>query len=163
MKRLCLTLATATLLLTAGPGWARAASEADAAAGRALVKRYADAVVSVELVVTLKVKMGDREAPPREQRIEVNGTRGRVLIRDTVRHFEFQRAGDEVAQSWEAGYFNDRDREFHRTFDRHMDEVLAAFRAGEAPPIHASWGRRALQLALAAISSYESGRRVLTP
>jgi len=28
----------------------------------------------VELVVTLKVKMGDREAPPRDQRIEVNGT-----------------------------------------------------------------------------------------
>jgi hypothetical protein len=28
----------------------------------------------VELVVTLKVKMGDREQPPREQRIEVNGT-----------------------------------------------------------------------------------------
>lgn len=47
---------------------------ADAAAGRALVKRYADAIVSVELVVTLRIKSGDREAPPREQRIEVNGT-----------------------------------------------------------------------------------------
>ncbi|HEX2852503.1 MAG TPA: hypothetical protein VHO24_04635 [Opitutaceae bacterium] len=52
----------------------RAASEADATAGRALVKRYADAIVGVELVVTLKVKVGDREQPPREQRIEVNGT-----------------------------------------------------------------------------------------
>ncbi|MEY4938371.1 MAG: hypothetical protein RIQ93_106 [Verrucomicrobiota bacterium] len=31
-------------------------------------------VVGVELVVTLKVKMGDREAPPSERRIEVNGT-----------------------------------------------------------------------------------------
>jgi S1-C subfamily serine protease len=51
-----------------------AAAETQAAAGRALVKRYADAIVSVELVVTLKFKMGDREAPPREQRIEVNGT-----------------------------------------------------------------------------------------
>jgi hypothetical protein len=39
-----------------------------------LVKRYADAVVGIELVVTLKIKMGDREMPPREQRIEVNGT-----------------------------------------------------------------------------------------
>ncbi len=47
---------------------------ADATAGRALVKRYADAIVGVELVVTIKMKVGDREAPPREQRIEVNGT-----------------------------------------------------------------------------------------
>ncbi|HWL15786.1 MAG TPA: trypsin-like peptidase domain-containing protein [Opitutus sp.] len=44
------------------------------AAAQALVQRYADAVIGVELVVTLKVKMGDREAPPREQRVEVNGT-----------------------------------------------------------------------------------------
>lgn len=50
------------------------AAEADAAAGRALVKRYADAIVGIELVVTMKMKVGDREQPPREQRIEVNGT-----------------------------------------------------------------------------------------
>ncbi len=52
----------------------RAAPPAEAAAGRALVKRYADAIIGVELVVTLKIKMGDREQPPREQRIEINGT-----------------------------------------------------------------------------------------
>lgn len=52
----------------------RAAPEAEAAAGRDLVKRYADAVVTVELVVTMKVKSGDREQPPREQRVEVNAT-----------------------------------------------------------------------------------------
>ena len=51
-----------------------AAPETQAAAGRALVKRYADAIVSVELVVTLKMKMDGRDIPPREQRIEVNGT-----------------------------------------------------------------------------------------
>ena len=51
-----------------------AASEADAAAGRALMKRYADAIVGVELVVTVKMKMGDREMTPREQPIEINGT-----------------------------------------------------------------------------------------
>ncbi len=94
------------------------------------------------------------------QRIEVNGTKGRVLIEDTVRRFEFQSAGDETAQVWQAGYFNDLDREFHRTFDCHMDEVLGAFRAGQEPPIPASWGRRALQLAFAAIESFESGKRV---
>ena len=74
MKRLWSRLAVATLLATTGSWSLNAAPDAQAAAGRALVKRYADAIVSVELVVTLKVKMGDREAPPREQRIEVNGT-----------------------------------------------------------------------------------------
>jgi S1-C subfamily serine protease len=66
--------ATAVLLTASLALPLRAASEADATAGRALVKRYADAIVGVELVVTLKVKVGDREQPPREQRIEVNGT-----------------------------------------------------------------------------------------
>ncbi len=94
------------------------------------------------------------------QRVEVNGTAGRVVVEDTVRRFEFQRAGDESAQRWEAGYFNDRDREFERTCDNHMDAVLAAFRAGEAPPIPAEKGRRALQLALASVESFETGRRV---
>ncbi len=51
----------------------RAAAE-DAQIGRDLVKRYADAVVGVELVVTVKVKVGDREMPPREQKVEINGT-----------------------------------------------------------------------------------------
>ena len=53
---------------------AGSSSEAESAAGRALVKRYADAIVSVELVVTIKLKSGEREMPPREQRVEVNGT-----------------------------------------------------------------------------------------
>ncbi len=63
-------------LIAAAPlnGLLQAAPPAEAAAGRALVKRYADAIVGVELVVITKVKMGDREQPPREQRIEVNGT-----------------------------------------------------------------------------------------
>jgi S1-C subfamily serine protease len=65
-------LVTATALAIVCP--LRAASEAEAAAGRALVKRYADAIVGVELVVTLKMKVGDREAPAQERRIEVNGT-----------------------------------------------------------------------------------------
>jgi S1-C subfamily serine protease len=74
MKRLRSRMAVAALLATTSSWSLNAAPDAQAAAGRALVKRYADAIVSVELVVTLKVKMGDREAPQREQRIEVNGT-----------------------------------------------------------------------------------------
>jgi hypothetical protein len=52
----------------------RAVTDAEATAGRALVKKYADAIVGVELVVTLKMSMGDRAMPPREQKVEVNGT-----------------------------------------------------------------------------------------
>ena len=74
MNRLTVTSALVALGLASSVGALRAAPEADAVAGRALVKRYADAIVGVELVVTVKFKMGDREMPPREQRIEVNGT-----------------------------------------------------------------------------------------
>lgn len=74
MRSFAFFVAAAPLLLTALCLPLRAASDADATAGRALVTRYADAIVGVELVVTIKVKSGDREMPPREQRIEVNGT-----------------------------------------------------------------------------------------
>ena len=95
-------------------------------------------------------------------RVELNGTAGRILIDDTVRRYRFQRAENETAQVWQAGYFNDTDRSFHATFDRHVDELLAALRAGGPPPVPISAGRRALLLAEAVISSYESGSRVST-
>jgi predicted dehydrogenase len=101
-------------------------------------------------------------AYPDSQLIEINGTEGRIVIRDTVRELSIQKAGDETASVWRAGYFNDEARDFHGTFDRHVDHVLTALRAGHAPPVHATAGRRALQLAMAAIESHESGRRVDT-
>ena len=61
---------------------------------------------------------------------------------------------------WQAGYFNDRDRSFYQTFDKHVDHLLAAFRAGQAPPVHAIAGQRALEIALACVESFQSGRRV---
>jgi myo-inositol 2-dehydrogenase / D-chiro-inositol 1-dehydrogenase len=94
--------------------------------------------------------------------LEINGTGGRVLVEDTVARYTFQATGDETARVWRAGYFNDLDREFHRTFDRHVDALLDAFRRGEEPPVHARKGRRALELAYAAIESFETGRRVAT-
>lgn len=102
-------------------------------------------------------------AYPDSQLVEINGTEGRLVIRDTVRELSIQRVGDEVASVWRAGYFDDEARNFHGTFDRHVDAVLAALRAGEDPPVHASAGRRALQLAHAAIESHETGRRVELP
>jgi myo-inositol 2-dehydrogenase/D-chiro-inositol 1-dehydrogenase len=99
-------------------------------------------------------------AYPGTHRVEISGTLGRVLIEDTVRRFSFQPIGNEVGEVWQAGYFNDWDREFHRTLDKHIDELLNAFRQGKEPPIHAKAGRRALAVAMAAIESFEIGRRV---
>jgi myo-inositol 2-dehydrogenase / D-chiro-inositol 1-dehydrogenase len=99
-------------------------------------------------------------AYPGTHLVEVNGMRARVLIEDTVRRYSFQALGNETAEVWQAGYFNDRDRTFHYTFDAYMEAMLAAFRHGDEPPIHARTGRRALALAHAAIESFESGRRV---
>jgi myo-inositol 2-dehydrogenase / D-chiro-inositol 1-dehydrogenase len=100
-------------------------------------------------------------AYPDTHRLEVNGTKGRIVIEDTVKRYSFQPTGSEVGEVWQAGFFNDKDREFHRTFDRHMDAVLEAFKRQQQPPIHAQAGRRALKLAMAAIESFESGKRIL--
>jgi len=91
--------------------------------------------------------------------LEINGSQGRVLVEDTVRRYTFNRAGDEIAQVWQAGYFNDIDRDFHATFDRYLDDLLPALRAGGAPPVPATAGLRALLLAEAVIRSAETGRR----
>ena len=102
-------------------------------------------------------------AYPSTHLLEVNGTRGRVVIEDTVKRFTFSRAGDETREVWEAGYFNDFDREFHRTFDKHADALLAALRSGQPPPVPARAGRRAIELAEAVIRSFEGGERVSVP
>ena len=69
-------------------------------------------------------------AYPATHQLELNGTSGRVLIQDTVRRYTFTQAGSEVSSVWQAGYFNDADRGFHRTFDKHLDDLLQAFRSG---------------------------------
>jgi myo-inositol 2-dehydrogenase / D-chiro-inositol 1-dehydrogenase len=92
--------------------------------------------------------------------LEVNGVDGRVVVEDTVRSMTFQARGSETAEVWRAGYFDDRNRSFMQTFDRHVHAVVKALRAGEPPPVPAAAGRRALALAWAAIGSYESGKRV---
>lgn len=99
-------------------------------------------------------------AYPDTHLVEINGTQGRVLIEDTVRRYTFNAKGSETAEVWQSGYFNDRDRGFYRTFDLHMGDVLSAFKQGAPPPIHARAGRRALTLALAAIESFQTGKRI---
>jgi predicted dehydrogenase len=101
-------------------------------------------------------------AYPLTQFVEVNGSAGRLQIEDTVRRLTISRSGDESSVVWEAGYFNDSARDFHQTFDRHVDALVPALLAGAEPPIHARAGRRALALACACIESFETGRRVRT-
>lgn len=99
-------------------------------------------------------------AYPDTQRIEINGTEGRLVIHDTVRALTFSKAGDPVEQRWHSTYFDDESRNFAGTFDRHVDALLTALRAGQQPPVHARAGRRALHLAHRAIESHQTGRRV---
>src|ERR1700733_4511135 len=68
------TLFILALALAAAPAGLHALSDAEAKAGRDLVKHGADAIVGVEMVVTLKMTMGDRAMPPRENKIDINGT-----------------------------------------------------------------------------------------
>ncbi|TDD12267.1 Gfo/Idh/MocA family oxidoreductase [Nonomuraea deserti] len=99
-------------------------------------------------------------AYPRAHHVEVNGDAGRLLIDDTTRRYEFSPAGSETRTVWEAGYFNDRGRSFHETFDAHLDALMPALRAGAAPPVPAEAGRRALRVAYRIIEAFETGRRV---
>ena len=101
-------------------------------------------------------------AYPGAQHIEVNGTLGRALVEDTVARLTLSTVGSEVHEVWQAGYFNDPGRGFHATFDRHVDAVLDALRAGSEPPVHARAGQRAVDLATAIIRAFESGARVAT-
>lgn len=121
----------------------------------AIALRFANGAVG-----TLLGSYDSSYAYPGTQHVEVNGTEGRLTVDDTVRRFTLSKAGDETRQVWEAGYFHDEARNFHGTFDRHVDALLTAFRAKSEPPIHARAGRRALELAHAAIESFETGRRV---
>ena len=127
---------------------------------------YSTIAVALEFangaVGTLLGSYDSSYAYPDTQRIELNGTSGRAVIHDTVGSLELSTAGDEVTRTWRAGYFNDEARGFALTFDRHVDAMLAAFRAGDPPPVHARAGRRALELAVRIIDSFEAGTRVST-
>jgi hypothetical protein len=56
------------------PPRACALPDAEATAGRLILRRYADAIVSVKLTVTLKMVVNGRSMPPNESNVDVNGT-----------------------------------------------------------------------------------------
>ena len=49
---------------------------------------------------------------------------------------------------------------FHRTFDRHMDDLFLALKTGKQPPIHAIAGQRALLLAHAEIKVWKQDKNL---
>lgn len=102
-------------------------------------------------------------AYPATHSLEVNGDAGRVLVTDTVKRWEFSRAGDATRQVWESGYFDDRSRDFEYTFDRYLDAMVPALAAGSPAPVPMAAGLRALVLARAIIESFRDGRRVRVP
>ncbi|MDD2763904.1 MAG: serine protease [Opitutaceae bacterium] len=71
MVRLCLVFAACILAM---PSPARALPDAEATAGRLILRRYADAIVSVKAMVSLKVIVNDHSMPAREEAIDINGT-----------------------------------------------------------------------------------------
>jgi predicted dehydrogenase len=127
---------------------------------------YSTVAIALEFasgaVGTLLGSYDSSYAYPDTHRVEVNGTTGRLLIQDTVRSFSLSKAGDANTVTWQAGYFDDEARSFHRTFDRHVEDLLHALRAGAPPPIPASAGRRALLLAQRCIESFTTRRAVST-
>lgn len=93
----------------------------------------------------------------------MNGTAGRALVVDTVARSEIQASGSETAEVWQAGYFNDFNRQFALTMDLYLFDMVAALCNGDPPPVPATAGRRALQLACTAIEAHETGHRVEVP
>jgi hypothetical protein len=73
-SRILSVSALALLALGASIPRAVALTDAEIATGRSLVKQYEDAIVSVEVVATIKVTVGDHAQPPRENKVEENGT-----------------------------------------------------------------------------------------
>ena len=94
------------------------------------------------------------------QLIEIGGTNGRILIEDNVRRYSFQRTDSDTEEVWQAGFFDDDGRSFNRSLDRYLDDMLTAFRDGKKPPVPATEGLRALEIAYAAVESFETGKRI---
>lgn len=93
--------------------------------------------------------------------VELNGSLGRIIMEDSVMKYSYQETGSMRAEVWNPAFFHDEQRSFASNLDRHLDALIPAFQKGDAPPVPASRGLRALTLACAAIESFQSGKRVM--
>lgn len=97
---------------------------------------------------------------PHFQTIEFNGEKGRILIEDNVQRYTYQAKDSPLCEQWNPGFFMDKERSFSHNTDRLIAETVSALIDGKAPPVPAEEGLRALELAYAAIESFETGTRV---
>jgi hypothetical protein len=74
MKLTIRPLIVCTALALAASPEIRALSDAEAAAGRLIFRKYADAVVVVKLSMFMKITVGDRVMSPSENKVDINGT-----------------------------------------------------------------------------------------
>ena len=65
-----------------------------------------------------------------------------------------------MEEVWQAGFFEDDKRSFTKSLDRYLDDMLPAFRDGKEPPVPATEGLRALEIAWAAVESFKTGKRI---
>ena len=61
-------------LVTALSPRARALPDGEAVTGRLIANQYADAIVAVKGTALMRITVGDRAMPPREEKFDVNGT-----------------------------------------------------------------------------------------
>ena len=61
-------------VVCAAPLQTSALPESDAAMGRLIARRFADAIVAIKGTAMVRITMGDRALPPTEQKFDVNGT-----------------------------------------------------------------------------------------
>lgn len=111
-------------------------------------------------IATFLATLDANEHNKLSQLIEIGGTDGRILIEDNVQSYTYQATESDMAEVWRAGFFEDDLRCFGKNLDRHLDDLIPALMRGEQPPVPAEKGLRALELAYAAIESFETGKRV---
>jgi hypothetical protein len=93
--------------------------------------------------------------------MELTGTKGKITIEDFVKRYTFQSLGSEELTEWRPSLGNSDDGVTIHNLDAHITEICRSLLLGQAPPVPARCGLRALLLAYKIIESFESGRRVL--
>ena len=92
------------------------------------------------------------------QLIEIGGTDGRILIEDNVKRYSFQKTHHHTEEVWQAGFFKDEERSFNHDLDLYLEDMISAFKKGLPPPVPATEGLRALEIAYACIDSFKTGK-----
>lgn len=133
-------------------------------------QQFTSATFSVQFVSgavgTIVASVDGDYKDPGVYSFEIMGDRGRAVVSDAIRRFEFcprREAGqtsDPLAQVWSSHFFDDDSRQFGRTTDRHLAAFIQALRAGAREPIPIEEGLAALEAGTAAIRAALENRVV---